>query len=94
MRESAFVHAFLFALDTRAEFTKELNYKFIFDFDIYIGDSEDYTKNAFCGNYGSIETAGAEAWCNLQGKFIHMVKTGLSGNWFTVICTTVPFGTI
>ena len=46
MSESAFVHAFLFVNDYSYETG-------IFDFDIYIGDSTEYSKNEYCGHYGS-----------------------------------------
>ncbi len=48
MSESAFVHAFLFVIDLLNNY-----FPSIFDFDIYIGSSADYTENKYCGNYGS-----------------------------------------
>lgn len=74
MGESAFVHAFLFVTDIEMNRDSQ---DAIFDFDIYIGNSDDYLENKYCGNYDGRATNGAEAWCNLEGKFIHMVKTDL-----------------
>ena len=54
MSESAFVHAFLFVIDMyQKQNTEEEVSEGIFDFDIYIGNSADYQKNKYCGNYDS-----------------------------------------
>ena len=96
MQESIFLHAFLFTFDVKAETDPVYTSFFFYDFDIYVGDSTTYTDNAFCGNFGSDLTRGGEAWCNLKGRYIHLVKEGLdgTGKWKTVIQTIGAFGTI
>ena len=54
------------------------------DYHIYIGDSADYTQNTPCagnpqmtsssGFIGASWRHGQEAWCNLEGRYTHIVR--------------------
>ena len=94
-KESVFVHAFLFVLQTtplpRVEpYTEPL----VRNFDIYVGDSPNYNENTLIGNFSSDDTCGAEVWANTQGRYIHMVAANLSSTWEVVICSVGTFGTV
>ena len=96
MDEAVFLHSLLFVTDVMQDCDVDvgLGWSCLHDFDVWVGSSPTYSSNTKCGNFGSETSRGAEAWCNLKGDYIHLVKTGLGGNWKSVICTLGLFGTI
>ncbi len=96
MDEVVYVHSLLFVTDAMQDCLTDVgsDWACLHNFEVWIGSNPTYHLNTKCGNFGSETTRGAEAWCNLKGDYIFLVKTGLGSKWKSVICTLGIFGTI
>ena len=83
-------------------FTGILHLDLLWNFSIYIGDSTDYQSNELCPgspflpdkNNLSNSDKALEVWCNLEGKYVSIIRDYSS--FFTpgvTICDLAIFGT-